>query len=239
MHWCLGMYASGSTWLYNAVRMVGATLFPEAPIVGGFLTQADEIPADPGDRQLAIVKTHDTAEAAALQLGQQSKVIWLSIRDPRDCVTSLMKYQLYDFDEALDMVAATALFCQRFVGQAQTSLLRYENGFCDDPVTLDRIAGGFGKVLSAEQRGSIHQALRRSSIEHHIRQMDALPTALQLEGPEHIVDTATQWHTHHANRTGEVGRWRHMLTAPQTETVEHRLGDWMVAFDYRLGTAQG
>ena len=34
--WCLGMYASGSTWLYNAAREVAAVLYPGSRAAGRF-----------------------------------------------------------------------------------------------------------------------------------------------------------------------------------------------------------
>jgi hypothetical protein len=42
----------------------------------------------------------------------------------------------------------------------------------------------------------------------------------------------THWHTHHAGRTGEIGRWRQMLTEEQVLEVERLLGDWMDRFCY-------
>jgi len=43
----------------------------------------------------------------------------------------------------------------------------------------------------------------------------------------------TQWHTHHVNRTGEVGRWRHTLDPAQATEVQRRLGPWMERFGYQ------
>jgi hypothetical protein len=39
------------------------------------------------------------------------------------------------------------------------------------------------------------------------------------------LDPRTHWHTHHAGRSGEIGRWRHMLSAAQAAEVEAALGD--------------
>ena len=52
-----------------------------------------------------------------------------------------------------------------------------------------------------------------------------------------VLDLTTQWHRHHANRTGEIGRWRHELTLPQVAGVEQRLQDWMAACGYRAEVA--
>ena len=47
-----------------------------------------------------------------------------------------------------------------------------------------------------------------------------------------LLDPATQWHSHHANRTGEVGSWRRELTREQVRVIEARLGGWMAANFY-------
>ncbi|HUD59661.1 MAG TPA: hypothetical protein VMQ99_09180 [Acetobacteraceae bacterium] len=38
MLWCLGMYASGSTWAFNAAMKVAAIVVPRTPAVGRFVT---------------------------------------------------------------------------------------------------------------------------------------------------------------------------------------------------------
>jgi hypothetical protein len=48
----------------------------------------------------------------------------------------------------------------------------------------------------------------------------------------HRVHMKTQWHTHHVNRTGAVGRWRHTLDAEQAMEIQQRLGPWMERFGY-------
>jgi hypothetical protein len=230
------MYASGSTWVFNASRKIAAALFPGLPLVAPFITLNAELPDLEKRGSLTIVKSHETDDAAALALSRHAHAIWLSVRDPRDCVTSLMLYQEYDFDLALATVAHTARFCARFAVHPRAELLRYEDGFIDDPATLDRFAAGFGATLAAPDRARIFAETRRVSIEALIERLEDSPTAVEPE-PGHFVDLASQWHNHHAHRTGEIGRWRHMLTAGQVTTVEQRLADWMARFGYRPAAA--
>jgi hypothetical protein len=237
MHWCLGIRGSGSTWVFNAVRTVALALTPDRPVLGSYIVTHADLSAPDGptlesNEHLVIVKSHETDEAAATELGEHAQAVWISIRDPRDCVASLLQYHGLAFDTALRDVERDARFCARFTTHPGARVLRYEAGFIDDPATLDLFAADFGGVLAAADRARIFAASRRSEIEAFIEQLDQLPTTV-WPSPGNAVDTVTQWHNHHANRTGEIGRWRHTLTQLQAATVELRLGDWMSAFGYQ------
>jgi hypothetical protein len=237
MLWCLGMYASGSTWAFNAAMKVAAVVVPRTPAVGRFVTRHDELEFLDDPMRLPIVKSHDTDAAAAAALASRADPLLASIRDPRDCITSLMLYQHYGFDLALATIERTARFCARFVSHPNAVLLRYEAGFIDDPATLDRIATSLGGCLTAVDRDRIFMETRRPAIEAHIARLDALPSAVRDESSGDLVDMATLWHTHHSHRSGEIGRWRHMLSPRQIAVVEQNMRDWMAAFGYAASAA--
>jgi len=231
MHWCLGIRGSASTWVFNAVRKIALAVVPDRPVLGLYIVRHAELPALDDTAHLVIVKSHETDEAAAAALSEHAQAVWISIRDPRDCVASLVQYHGLAFRTALRDVEQDARFCARFTTHPRARVLRYEAGFADEPATLDRIAAGFGGALAAFDRERIFAETRRPAIEAFIEQLGKLPTAVR-PGPNDLVDTVTQWHNFHANRTGETGRWRRMLAQPQAATIELRLGDWMNAFGY-------
>jgi hypothetical protein len=236
MYWCLGIRSSGSTWVYNAVRKIAQVLVPDRPLLGPYIVRHADIPELDDPVHLVIAKTHETDDAAATELSKYAQAIWISIRDPRDCVASLMQYHSLDFAAATEIVKRDARFCFRFVGHPRACVLRYEAGFADCPATLDRIAAGFGGVLSVADRQRIFSETRRPAIEAFIEQLEVMPTALR-PAPNDLVDPVTKWHRHHANRTGEIGRWRHTLAPLQAAAIEQDLGDWMTSLGYRAGSA--
>ena len=233
MIWCLGLYASGSTWVFNAAMKIAAILFPARPIAGLYVTALAELNHCDGPATLVIAKSHDAELAAAGELRRRATTVLLSIRDPRDCVTSLMLYQGHSLAAALRVVERSTWQCLDLLEDRRTTLLRYEDGFVDAPATLDRIAGALGGELAPSDRDRIFAETRRQAIERHIAGLATLPTALRDRASGDVVDTATQWHTHHAQRSGEVGRWRHMLTLPEAAAVEDRLAPSMAALGYR------
>lgn len=237
MHWCLGMYASGSTWVFNVAVRIGAALTPGMPPVGRYIASFKELDTDPSVINHSVIKTHDIDDASAEQVGRLASSLLISIRDPRDCVTSLMLYQGYPLAQAVGATDASARLCARFATDPRTLLLRYEDRFIGEPTTLDRIAATFGGGLSDADRTRILSEHSRSAVEARIAALASLPAAIHDARTGDIVDPATQWHRHHANRSGEVGRWRHLLTLADAVIVEQRLGNWMHQFGYTAEVA--
>jgi hypothetical protein len=225
------MYSSGSTWVFNGIRSVGNTLFPGEPHIGLYAEAMDQLPPRWLEADRLIIKSHHSDEAATALLLRHADRIWISIRDPRDCVASASTYMFPNFDSALDAVTRSALHCQRFILDPRSVVLRYEDGFIDDAVTLDRFAAARSRTLLPQDRDRLFQQTRRAAIESMIQEFD--PSETVDDGfVGHRVHMETQWHTHHLNRTGQVGRWRHTLTAAQAVEIHRRLGLWMEQFGY-------
>ncbi len=228
------MYASGSTWLFNAMRDVAATVRPETPTLSCY---AESLPMLAPVRHAAgvrIVKTHQLDAKAEAFMNEAAATILLSVRDPRDAVVSLMQHMRHGFADALATVERSALFAQRYAADPRTVLLRYEAGFIDDPATFDALAAALGGALTAASRAALFARSRRAAIEARIARLEELPTAVKDPRSGDVVDLVSQWHRHHANRSGEVGRWRRLLSPEAAAVVEQRLGAWMAALGYEV-----
>jgi hypothetical protein len=156
----------------------------------------------------------------------------VTIRDPRDAVTSLMLYQRFPFQLALEWVARSANFVGELAADARALLLRYESDFTALPGTVDEIASWLGGPLPADERERLFAQHSRAAVESWISSLDALPQSVRDGRSGDIFDPQTQWHRHHAGRTGEVGRWRRMLTPDAVAAVEGELRGWMQRFGY-------
>ena len=231
VQWCVGMYSSGSTWIFNAVQLVGDVLYPNDPHVSVYAETADQFPPGWRDGGRVIIKSHHADDVATALLIRHANPIWVSVRDPRDCVASAWTYIFKDFDAALEGVARSALHCGQLLLHENSVLLRYEDRFIDHPSTLDRFASTLSGVLSSNAREALFRKTRRSAIEAMIQNLD--PAETVPDGfADNRVHMKTQWHTHHINRTGEVGRWRTTLSPKQADEVQRRLGSWMQKFGY-------
>jgi hypothetical protein len=230
--WGLGMYASGSTWLFNVMLKLAEALAPELPRLSRFVASMGDVGDLRAGQRLLFVKSHETDAAAEAALAAAASCIVVSIRDPLDVVASGVQYQNCEFAKALRLAEESALQCARHAADPRALLLRYEAGFVDDPATLDRLAARLGGTLGAADRARIFAATRRREIERYIAGLPGKPGVLIHRPTGDLLDPATHWHTHHANRTGEVGRWRRTLTSAQVAEVQTRLGAWMAAQFY-------
>jgi hypothetical protein len=230
------MRSSGSTWIFNVVRKLAELLHPDWPIVGPYVVRGVELPPLDTPCRTIIVKTHQTDDLAMAKLAEHANAICVSIRDPRDCVASLVRYHAMDFAAALAQVGQDARYCLRIATHPRASLFRYEARFPDVPATVERIASTFGVVLPPAERDRIFAETRRPVIEAFIQQLDQLPRALR-PAPDDLVDPVTKWHRHHANRSGEIGRWNRELTTWQVAQIVGDLGDWMDSFGYSTALA--
>ena len=229
MFWCAGMYASGSTWAYNVMRGIAGT---RGPVRGRFVnTLADTNGLDDPALQ-HVVKSHDMPADVAARMRGLAKSIVVTIRDPRDAVTSLMLYQHYPFEMALTTIANSARFVGALTLHPGTLLLRYDTGFVDDPATIGRLAKALGIALRPGDLEDLFATSRRSQVETWIANLEQLPTAQRDARSGDIFDPETQWHRHHAGRTGEIGRWHRMLLPGQVTAVENALAEWMRQFGY-------
>ena len=230
--WCAGMYASGSTWAYNVMRAIAAAAWPERAESGVFVNKAADLDGHDGGAGNLLVKSHDLARDAAERLLAMKPVIVATIRDPRDAITSLMIYQRYGYELAKETVTKSARFVGDIAAMSGALLLRYEDRFTENPDTVARIAAAMGATLDAATRAAIHARFRRDEVERFIADLPTLPGAHHDARSGDIFDPRTQWHKHHAGRTGEIGRWRMLLMPGQPADIEAGLADWFETFGY-------
>lgn len=229
--WCQGMFASGSTWLYNVALAVAHTIDPDHAVDGRFVFNVSDAIGLDATGIPHVVKAHQAKDGVDA-IAAKADAILVTLRDPRDAVVSLMQYQKFSFNRALLNVRNAAEACVLLGRLPQAITLHYELGFVDDPRTIDGIAGHMGGSLLPRQRDAIFQATRRPAVEAFIARLEAEPTTI-IDREGDIYDLRSHWHLHHAGRTGESGRWRRMLYPAQIQGIETSLGDWMKLFGYQ------
>src|ERR1700723_3869388 len=111
--WCLGMYASASTWIFNVARRILAEA-PSTPAPSIFMANHETVipPSNPSAVQL--IKSHEIEDPRVV--GERERRwarIIVTVRDPRDAVASMLAAQpTYSFEHALDLVARSAALCR-------------------------------------------------------------------------------------------------------------------------------
>ncbi len=227
--WCLGLYGSASTWMFNAVRLLHGAAEPPVPVKTYFFSGQADFAAF-GAPVAHIVKSHEISDQETeRELSRRADTILITVRDPRDAVASLMRYHHHAFDRALSHVAQALQLCMRYAADPRASLYTYESCFFEDAATPEAVAAHLGLSLPPQAGAKIFQVLERGNVEAHIARMDRIPGILQDRVSGDLLDPQTHWHTHHAGRSGEIGRWRRELTQAQADTVIAACGSVPVA----------
>ncbi len=112
-----------------------------------------------------------------------------------------------------------------FARDKRALLLHYESGFSGQAATLPRVAAHLKYPLTEVAAQRIFDANRREEVEKYIAKMPRMQGVLQDRVSGDRLDPRTHWHTHHAGRDGEMGRWRHMLSDVQAVAVVAKLRD--------------
>ena len=221
--WCLGMYASASTWLFNVVRQV-LQVAQQEKVQVAFISGKEKTLTLGGPEMLTLIKSHEiNDDSRIVDVARHSKKIMITIRDPRDAVTSLMQAHGYDFDRALDFVERSARLCGSFAKDRRAKLYQYEAGFFEDIGTVRATAEYLGYGVEDATIQAIYGSLTRAEVEKHINKMPKMPGILRDAVSGDLLDTKTQWHSHHAGRNGEIGKWKKTLTAKQASEIERRV----------------
>jgi hypothetical protein len=228
--WCLGMYASASTWMFNVARRILQTVAPGA-VRTVFVGDGGGKPTLAAAGMATVVKSHDLSdEAQVVDLAQRSSKILITVRDPRDAVASQMRSLKQDFARALDFSERSARLCARFSRDRRAMLFRYETGFFEDAETVAAIARHLGHELTGDAVRSIFGSLTRAEVEKYISKMPSTPGMLVDVASGDLLDPNTHWHSHHAGRNGQIGKWKKFLTLEQAAEVERRLGFYFEIF---------
>ena len=131
----LGLYRGASTWTYNVMSALVSgetTRSFFADNVGSIAAQLSN------ETTHAFIKSHcpDAGMRLLIKLGGLPVV--LNVRDPLDCVASLMTQFGQRFDEASDYVVRSAVAILETLRSCEPLLLRYEHDQRESATVLNR-----------------------------------------------------------------------------------------------------
>jgi hypothetical protein len=214
-----GLPRSGSTWIYNVVRMLMQRRHGD---VCAFY--ADEMSHVPVSALLStaplVVKTHFLPADPPDWL-QAARVI-VSVRDPRDAVVSCKDFLRRDWEEAAGFVArggAALLAALEVAGQSMC--LRYEDGAIGSADTIQAIAAFIGADIDAAQAEALARDMSSDAVRATIGRLQQAALIGTDAEPE-TFDPVTHWHPRHVG-DGQVGKYRALLPAEAELVVQQNL----------------
>jgi hypothetical protein len=206
---CAGMPRSGSTWLFNAVRLLLKNA--GAPdLAGGYVGQSEELLT----HRTAIIKLHPFNP----ELAARADVILTTHRDLRDVSASMQRHYQRPYS-AVDMNE----WVRSQVRWAQVAAydLHYENILVDKLTEIKNIAAALKlplATLEALPYETIAQEIDGQKFKRRFSESTAYD-AVNLLHEGHITD-------------GRHGSWEGILSGPCLAAIEKEFRGWMTLHGY-------
>jgi len=226
---CAGLKSSGSTWLYNVViRLLKETRGGKIATFYG--DKVADFPRGSEQAQFLVVKSHVPSEPLLFVTRLTRGQIFLTIREPRDAVVSLMQRFSFPFGAALKDVVEEAARIVEFSRARDVVLLRYEDRFHEDQKTIAEVAALICARAPKALQQKIFKALTPNAVKRKIRNLKTQGVFGAAPKPEDF-DPATHWHPGHVG-DGRMGKYAEFLTAEQQEEVIAQTRDYCKRFGY-------
>lgn len=225
-----GLLGSGSTWAYNALRLLLLEMPEARPLHCGFadcLADLHEPRETPG---ALLIKTHMPDKGMRLFARATAAPVVLTVRDPRDACVSMMQRFGAGFDAMRQAVVTSADRLLGLTAARPALLLRYEDGFTRDPAAVARIAAFLRLKVAPDRLHAIAESLLPDRVAADIAAMTAAGAFGVSPTPERA-DPVTQWHPGHVG-DGRSGKWRDLLDAEQAASIIKGAAEFARRFGY-------
>jgi hypothetical protein len=213
---CVGLKSSGSTWLYNVVIQ----LLKEKYRTGVSAFYADNFAMFPPDTERArvlVIKAHEPSKGLAYLTRVTRGQMFLTLREPRDAIASLMQRFGHGFEGALKETARHSTRIVELDRDEEMVTYRYEDGFFDRFETIEETANAIGVKTGKAARKRIYQSLTRESVRQKIGSLKK--TGKFGKKPDaNSFDSETQWHPGHVG-DGRIGKFAGVLSPAQQKKV--------------------
>lgn len=226
-----GMFGSASTWAYNAsIGLLRASVSCMAGFAAAL--DADVVPPNVPDGAALVLKNHGWGNPAAFVDRRPEVRCIVTVRDPRDAVTSLMKRFSYDYRTALHYAAAGAGGVVAVARRTERSMtLRYEAGFMDDVETVRKTAAFLNLSPPDGHAAAVFASLRPEAVRAAVAAAERdgrFPKGLP---PGETADPATQWHPNHiGERT--PGQYARFLSEDRQREIMTAMPEYCAFFGY-------
>lgn len=224
---CLGIYSSGSTWIFNCVLALLTRAHPQRALRSVYMDSngfEDLLPWIDAD-ETPVIKSHVCGEVLMAAVHIRRMPIILSLRDPRDAIVSLMQRFGSSFESALELVAASGAVLPRASRLLPALVIRYEDGTISNGEALLQIDALLNTNLGAGDLSDIHQKLLPESVKAKI--LDTFGDATDVG----VYDPTTMWHPRHVG-DGRTGKHKESLSSEQIVETNSRMAVFNKVYGY-------
>jgi hypothetical protein len=232
---CAGLKSSGSTWLYNvAIELCRANARarrnPRRRVVPFYAETVEQFPPGSERAGLLVVKTHIPSASLIFLTRFTGGTVFLTVREPRDSVASLMQRFGHRFEPCVKEVSAGAERMVELVRVARPLVMRYEDRFFERPETIPRIADRLGLPVEKATSDRIFRKLSAEQVRKTITALTSRGIFGTRPDPDRF-DPSTHWHPRHVG-DGKTGKYAETLTAKMQRAVLESMREYCVVFGY-------
>lgn len=232
---CAGLPRSGSTWAFNALLEV---IRLRSTATGVFADEfGDEIERRLSEFSRVVVKCHIPDSSVRMLARYYGAPVVMTVRDPRDCVTSSIQQFGSDFDTALKQISESAQSMLRIADAAPTLVLKYETPGSIGVNGVLAIAEHVGYSISHNDAEVIAASLGRTEVADYISKLIESGVLDGNQPPAGQYDPATHWHPNHIG-DGASGKFGNVLTEEQAEEVRVSTKEFCDRFGYAAVDAE-
>ena len=222
-----GAPSSASTWVTNVVTDL--LMVERTTVFRVFADTLADVPKLSGARDIVLKCHHPKPDLRILAATGAAKVI-LSIRDPRDCVASIMQRFGRDARQAIDDVTSSLAYLDDLSDEGAL-ILRYEDRFFDDPGTVGLISDYLGLCVAEAERRQIGRRYEAGNVMALISTISAMPPSQTHTRSDSIEHIATGFHTGHISDR-RSNKYRELLTEREIKFCEAVSSQAMVRYGY-------
>jgi hypothetical protein len=233
---CAGLKSSGSTWLYNAIIQLveesrrGSGREKRGGLLSFYADGIRDFPVGAEQASALIVKTHIPSHSLEFLTRFAGGKVFITVREPRDAIASLMQRFDHRFAPCLKEVAANAARIVDLFQDGEALVLRYEDRFYDRPEILNEIVRHLSLKTPKSALHRIFISLTPPRIERRILSLSARGAFGEAPTPDSF-DPRTHWHPGHVGDR-RIGKYAAVLTPKMQKAVLDAMGDYCTVFRY-------
>jgi hypothetical protein len=212
----VGLHGSASTWVFNVIRELVAATVGADQMLNFYADDLAQLPEDKARAgRYVVFKSHHGSHELDGWLRARNAPIILSLRDPRDACLSVSQRFAAPLQHSAQWIAHD---CERVARLAEQGypLLRFEDRFFDDRLSVDRLSDWLGITVAPEAKDCIFVRYRTEAMRCFARKLDELPPERLTMVSAYRMDRLTQVLESHIG-DARVGKWRDLPVQVQSE----------------------
>lgn len=226
----MGLLSSASTWVSNIVRKLMAE-YTDKQLLIGFADSLTTFPNYNGQSDVnLLMKVHSPAKDLVILSATNASRTILTLRDPRDCIASLMQRFSRSFEQAYADTAISLAHLDS-VSIEHALLLRYEDRFFEKTETIVEIAKFLGLRCTPEFAAQLAEQFSVEAVKKLTDNIPNMPAKTIRQRVDSIVHKSTGFHSNHITDT-RSGKFRELLTPQQIHHIDATLGPSFARFGY-------